>query len=279
MTIQASTDRPYGELIRTTLRVLTWNVWGRFGPWQNREAALIRTLEKVQPDVVALQECWCDRSGQTQAAQLAQALGYSFVYGGGKFLENDWGTGAALLSRWSITRHEYREFPTCEPETWGGAALFGGVDGPRGKLCIFSVILDWPPHASVVRQASVRHLVSFLREVGSTPFPAIVCGDFNAPPDSDEIRMLTGRTAPAAPGFVLFDAWEMAGNGIGHTWARSNPWAAPALLPDKRIDYILVGRPRRGGAGNVVRCSLEGTEPVEGVVPSDHYAVVAELRY
>ncbi len=25
---------PYGELITTTLRVLTWNVWGRFGPWQ-----------------------------------------------------------------------------------------------------------------------------------------------------------------------------------------------------------------------------------------------------
>lgn len=36
---------PYGERIATTLRVMTWNVWGRFGPWQEREAALIRTLE------------------------------------------------------------------------------------------------------------------------------------------------------------------------------------------------------------------------------------------
>ena len=52
-----------------------------------------------------------------------------------------------------------------------------------------------------------------------------------------------------------------------------------ALLPDKRIDYILVGRPRRGGAGHVVGCAIAGVEPVDGVVASDHYAVVADLRY
>lgn len=52
-----------------------------------------------------------------------------------------------------------------------------------------------------------------------------------------------------------------------------------ALLPDKRIDYVLVGRPRRGGAGHVVGCAIAGAEPVDGVVPSDHYAVVADLRY
>ena len=34
---------PYGELITTTLRVLTWNAWGRFGPWEARETAVIRS--------------------------------------------------------------------------------------------------------------------------------------------------------------------------------------------------------------------------------------------
>ncbi len=52
-----SADGPYGDLIATTVRVLTWNVWGRFGSWQAREAALIGTLKTLQPDVVALQEC------------------------------------------------------------------------------------------------------------------------------------------------------------------------------------------------------------------------------
>jgi endonuclease/exonuclease/phosphatase family metal-dependent hydrolase len=274
-----SATHPYGDLIPTTVRVLTWNVWGRFGPWQEREAALIGSLEALEPDVVALQEAWCDRGGQDQAARLAKALGYHSAYGGGTFLAEEWGTGSGLLSRWPIEHHEHREFPVSAPDRWGGSALFGRIAGPRGMLSAFSVALDWPPHASAVRQASVRHLVSFVDEVAGPAFPTVICGDFNAPPDSDELRMLTGRTDPAAPGFALFDAWEMAGDGHGHTWARTNPWAAPALLPDKRIDYILVGRPRRGGAGHVVACATAGAEPVGGVVPSDHYAVVADLRY
>src|SRR4029453_7781676 len=105
-------------------------------------------------------------------------------------------------------------------------------------------------------------LAPFVLDGAPARFPTGVCGDFNAPPDADELRLLTGRTATVAPDFALFDAWEMAGHGCGHTWARSNPWSAPALLPDRRIDYILVGRPRRGGAGHAVRCCLGRAAPV-----------------
>lgn len=275
---QSATDRNGGP-IATTVRVVTWNVWGRFGPWREREQAIIESLIALDPDVVAMQEAWCDQAGLDQAARLARALGYHAAYGGGTLLAEDWGTGSGLLARWPIERHEYREFSSSDPERWGGSALFARVAGPRGALATFSVALDWPPHSSAVRQASVRQLVAFVLEVAGPAFPTVICGDFNAPPDSDELRMLTGRTETVAPGFALFDAWEMAGEGPGHTWARSNPWTAPAFLPDRRIDYVLIGRPRRGGAGHVVRCSLAGTTPQEGIVPSDHYAVVADLRY
>ena len=117
----------------TTLRVMTWNVWGRFGPWQERETALIRTLETLAPDVVALQECWRDRSGQVQAARLARALGYHSAYGGGTFLAEDWATGSALLSRWPIAHHEHRAFPSSAPERWGGSALFGRIAGRAAR--------------------------------------------------------------------------------------------------------------------------------------------------
>jgi hypothetical protein len=52
MTSAVSATHPYGDLITTTVRVLTWNVWGRFGPWQEREAALIGTLEAEPVDGV-----------------------------------------------------------------------------------------------------------------------------------------------------------------------------------------------------------------------------------
>ena len=67
--------------------------------------------------------------------------------------------------------------------------------------------------------------------------------------------------------------------GDGSTWSRSNPWAAPALLPTRRIDYLFVGWPRRGGVGSVVSAELIGTDPVDGVVASDHYGLLATVRY
>lgn len=80
--------------------------------------------------------------------------------------------------------------------------------------------------ASAVRQDQVRQLVQFVQEGAPRRDPVIVCGDFNTDPDSDEIRMLTGRAATAAPGKVFYDSWEIAGDSsVGCTW--SNPTRSP----------------------------------------------------
>ena len=49
---------PYGPVTETTVRVVTWNVWGRYGPWQDRETAIVATLRDAQPDIVVLTESW-----------------------------------------------------------------------------------------------------------------------------------------------------------------------------------------------------------------------------
>jgi endonuclease/exonuclease/phosphatase family metal-dependent hydrolase len=113
-----------------------------------------------------------------------------------------------------------------------------------------------------------------------TRYPTVVCGDFNAGPDSDEIRMLTGRSATAAPGLVFYDAWEVAGDGTpGYTWSNRNPLAAVGLYPDRRFDYILSAWPRLGGVGHPTHCALLGLRPPDELQLSDHYGVVADLRY
>ncbi|MEV0622168.1 endonuclease/exonuclease/phosphatase family protein [Nonomuraea sp. NPDC050404] len=145
-------DEPYGPLIETRVRVLTWNVWGEYGPYAERSGRIEKLVGELSPDVVALQE---------QAGQ--------------------------------------------------------------------------------------------------------------------RLRMLTGRSAPAAPGLVFYDAWEVAGDGgPGHTWGNANPWARPGLYPDRRFDYVLSAWPKAGGAGHPVRCEVVGDGPDPA---SDHYAVLAELRY
>lgn len=38
-----------GTVLETTARVVTWNVWGRYGPWREREAAIASTLASARP--------------------------------------------------------------------------------------------------------------------------------------------------------------------------------------------------------------------------------------
>ena len=92
--------------------------------------------------------------------------------------------------------------------------------------------------------------------------------------------MLTGRAAGPVPGMSFLDAWSGAGDGgAGYTWDNVNPFARQELGPDERIDFILTGWSRARGAGHVVRCEVCGNSPVDGVWPSDHFAVVADLLY
>src|SRR5206468_3532220 len=108
----------------------------------------------------------------------------------------------------------------------------------------------------------------------------IVCGDLNAQPDSDEVRMLTGLRAVPVPGVVFHDAWTAAGNtGGGATVSTRNPFAAADLEPDCRIDYVLVGWPKLGGVGQVLSARVVGDVDVDGTFGSDHLGVAAELRY
>ena len=128
---------------------------------------------------------------------------------------------------------------------------------------------------------AICRFIDAAKPAAGRSFPPILGGDFNADPDSDEIRMLSGRAATPVSKLVFHDAWEVAGqasdsSATGATWTNRNPYAKLDLEPDRRIDYLFVGWPKAGGAGHVTRCTVEALEPVDGVVPSDHLAVLAE---
>jgi endonuclease/exonuclease/phosphatase family metal-dependent hydrolase len=276
---------PYGPLITSRLRVLSWNLWWRFGPWEERRPAIAATLERLDADVVCLQEVW-DDGAVCFAAELADGLGYHHVYGSRLELEGV-RFGNAVLSRWPITGHEVLPLPAPEGLDELRTCIRADVDGPRGALQVYSTHLSWRFDQSHVRQDQVRAICGFIarsRAGGSHCYPPVLCGDLNACPDSDEVRMLTGRAATPEPGLVFHDAWEVAGqpsasSTTGATWTNANPYARLDLEPDRRIDYVLAGWPKAGGAGHVTSCTVECAQPVDGVVPSDHLGVLAELRY
>jgi endonuclease/exonuclease/phosphatase family metal-dependent hydrolase len=279
VTIAQQVHPKFGPLIETRLRVITWNLWGRGGPWNERLAGITSTLVAAQPDVVALQEVWAEEGGRSQADLLATALGFGRIWAR-RYAIDGVAVGNAILSRWPIAESEVRSLPARPPELEElRNVIRAAVDGPRGRLVVYTTHLNWRFDQSVVRQEQVRFVARFIAESREDGCPPILTGDFNAVPDSDEIRMLTGRMALAVPGLVFHDAWEAAGDGgAGFTWTNANPWARQDLEPDRRIDYVFTGWPKKGGAGHVTSCRLIGAA-IDGNFPSDHYGVLAELRY
>src|SRR5215207_5086304 len=65
-----SPEQPYGPLVSTVLRAVTWNVWGRFGPWQQRQRAIDSVLAASSPDLVFLQEAWSAVDGGDQVSAM-----------------------------------------------------------------------------------------------------------------------------------------------------------------------------------------------------------------
>ncbi|MGW2523313.1 endonuclease/exonuclease/phosphatase family protein [Streptomyces sp. NPDC001617] len=270
------------------MRVVTWNLWWRFGPWRERQKAILAVLRELRPDVVGLQEVWA-ADGENLAEWLAGELGLHWTWAASPASER-WQrrigepgveVGNAVLSRWPVVRREVLRLPTPADLDDGRLALYARLDTPGHQVPFFTVHLTSPLDASAVRRQQVTALAEFVAAHRSgTDFPPVVTGDFNAAPDSDEIRLLSGtRTAPVVPGQVLFDAWEYADPTTpSATWDPANPYVHPGLGPRTRVDYIFVGGPAGpDGIGTVRAVRRAGDGPVEGVWPTDHAAVVADL--
>ncbi|MEY2459586.1 MAG: hypothetical protein QOG30_1416 [Acidimicrobiaceae bacterium] len=267
--------------IETRVRVMSWNLWWRFGPWEERLAAIKSTLASVDADVIGLQEVW-DDGQRNQAAELAEALGFEHVYASRVDIDGVQ-LGNAVLSRWPIEFHESMPLPAPPESEELRVCLRADIAGPRGSFQFYTTHLNWRFDQSHVRQEQIRRIARFIDEAPVRTYPPVLCGDFNAAPDSYEIWMLTGRTTVPVWKLVFHDAWEAASSRDnsqdGMTWSNANPFAAEAFEPNRRIDYVFGGWPKDDGAGHIVRCFVAGKDPVNGIHPSDHYAVVAELRY
>jgi endonuclease/exonuclease/phosphatase family metal-dependent hydrolase len=184
-----------------------------------------------------------------------------------------------VLSRWPIGAAEARRLPAGDEPDEGRIVLHATIDGPAGRIPFFTAHLNSGWGQSTLRQAQAAALAAFVQERGGGAFPAILTGDFNAPPDADEVRGLVGKAAPPVGGVVLLDAWAYARPlEPGWTWDRRNPHVAATREPDARIDYLFVGPPGDDGQGQVLDVELFGAAPTGGVWPSDHFGVLATLR-
>lgn len=267
-------------LIDSTVNVLTWNLWWKFGPWRKRQPLIMDTLQRLDSDILCLQELWGE-GDRNQAAEIASELGFHFAYEPVLPIDGvQWGMG--ILSRWPIEEKQAFVLPSIPSEDASRdcKAMWARLDGPCGAIDVLNTHLSWRPEESAIRQEQMTAICQHIKATHLGPVPPILCGDFNAIPTADEIRMITGEAKVPVEGLYFFDAWQASGQSeAGHTWHRANPLTHKALQPDRRLDYIFVGEPAPNGAGHILDTRLVGTTPTDDLFPSDHFGLSATLRY
>lgn len=263
------------------VRVLTWNVWWRFGPgWRQRQPLLLRHLRAAKADVVALQECWgtCTTS---QAHELAAELGMYAAFVSPSLPpppqppehpeQAGVEVGIGLVSRWPLATVRKVAMPSRRiPAPVATAAVVGH---PAGPLHLVTACLEWEPAYDDDRAAQARAVLDLtMEQAADGPLPVILCGDLNAAPHSPVLRPLHDSLA---------DAWEV---GEGDPQARTLPSDHPqapveaAELIDQRIDHVFFRPGRPGMQVAVDHVALVG-HPVDGLYPSDHLGVVCDLSW
>jgi len=190
-------------------------------------------LRGLNADIIVLQEVdvhWHQRSNFVdQASELAKQLGVDVRFAPIYRLPGDSGRpmrefGVALLSKYrivsfrndSLTRlstQEANPVPTLMPGLLNVVVNVGGK-----RINVLTAHLDYRADPAV-RRAQVADILRVVSDTMAT----ILAGDFNAPPDAEELQPLFKR---------LDDVWESTDPGYTY----------PAAAPTKRIDYILVSR-------------------------------------
>ena len=270
------------------MRILTLNCWNVSPPYDERVAAIRAGIERLQPDVIGMQEIIVRRDGFDMGADLTRGLGYETVFGaafrwgeaGGPLAPDAEGDafGNLIASRHPVERSAVHELPGSESGE-RRSVVAAHVATPSGRLAFLTTHFNWRLHHGFYRERQAVALAALVRAWSEdTTLPPVVTGDLNAEPDSAEIRYLCGLQSLAGGSTYLQDAWRLAGDGPGLTWDNANPYAASCFEPSRRIDYVLVGPPDAAGRGVIESARVVMNEPVNDVFPSDHFGVLVDVR-
>lgn len=215
------------------LKVLTLNInyYGtQHGGWPARKWLIRDTVERVSPDIVALQAVAKDANqagGADQASQLAEMMAsyQHVVFQPATELEGGVAGGNGFISRRKLEERLSLNLSFREglEDKFHRIVLGAQLDTAAGPIHLFNAHFSWVEEQAV---DNVRETVEYIRAVGGA---AILVGDLNQGPGTSAMRLLCDHgwldawdlLHPGAPGFT-FES--------GHLSARIDwVWITPAL--------------------------------------------------
>jgi endonuclease/exonuclease/phosphatase family metal-dependent hydrolase len=263
------------------MRVLTLNLWGRRGQWDERRAVLVDALGELRPDLVAFQEAVVTE----EYDQAAELLGGEFHLAhqterepGEDGVER--GQGTSIASRWPLG--DVREVDlhvTARTAGFACTTLVAEVDTPVGPLVVANHVPSWQLNFEHERELQALAAARALEDLAGSRH-VVLAGDLTADPDSAGARFLCGRQSLDGTSVCYRDAWESVhGAEPGETFTPRNPLVSDWDWPFRRLDYVFVRCGEHGGPTlEVMGCERVLDEPVNGVWASDHFGVMADLE-
>ena len=272
----------------STLRVLSWNVsWFDAQSNNKRKPALYRNvmldyIREQKADVLCFQE-YLEPGSQGLAdahSAVFKKMGYPYFHWVGDYVWRDGrlNAGTAIFSKYPILGKFRWRYPGSWFERAAESLIAVDIDYHGSPIRIFTAHLqslqfnenDYRALENIARpgETTVRASVSILRKIkigykyrvnqarlvreqlDESPYPEILCGDFNDVPGSFAYSMVRGRRR---------DAFLEKGSGIGRTFH--------AISPTLRIDYILTHPDFRIVQFRKKEFSF-----------TDHYPIVADIQ-
>lgn len=256
------------------MRLVTMNIWGTRGAWDERRRVLRRGFEELAPDLFSLQETIVTE-GYDQVRDL---LGETYHVVHQRDREDD-GQGISIASRWPL--RDVRELDldvSDRTADFACTALLAEVEAPFGSVLLVNHFPSWKLQLEAEREEQAVIVAREIERSVDADTHVVIAGDLDADPNAASIDFLLGRRSLAGMSVCYRDAWDSAHpDAQGHTYTPEN-----GLMDDdwpfRRIDYVLVRCGEHGGPTlTIARCDRIFDRPVDGVWASDHYGLVADL--
>lgn len=264
------------------VRIMSYNVHlFDLYSWKNPgiiKDSIMSMIQDEQPDILCMQEFFCDTSNAFNTEKDLSTLGYEYQFIDYSLIRQKiYKFGIGIVSKYPIIGTGRIDNPADNIGS-GNYAIYADMLVDMDTIRVYNLHLQsiylnkeqslFDPDSSLKQNEFEKHSRSVLRKLKSAfekraiqvrnirehikncRYDVFVCGDFNDTPVSYAYRTIKSN---------LNDAFLLAGAGLGKTYA--------GLYPSFRIDYIF--SPKHWDANNfrILRKRF-----------SDHYPIICDFR-
>ncbi|WP_312239099.1 endonuclease/exonuclease/phosphatase family protein [Stenotrophomonas sp.] len=245
------------------LSMVTFNLHHDRENWPARRKVILRELQALRPDAIALQEVIQKPNVRNQAAWLARRLGYDYQFVStdppGRFKRY----GNALLTRRPVlARNDHLLAPLGDYRTV--AHLRIDVDGRPVNVYATHLNERSDETGSRIRAEQVADLLTFIAGTAGDA-PVVIAGDFNALVDAGDLSALRNQYGDSFGSVHVNNALAQVSTLNRHYYQ------APS-----RIDHIFFQQDRLLAREAKI---LFDQPYAEGRWASDHYGVWTRLQF